>query len=93
MDNSSNANEMLEAIEPVLIRCFVIGVFVLLFWFSTLWLAGDLAHSIHSKIVLISQQQFNAIHYAGMLMFKMAIFVLFLLPYIAIRLVIRKRGN
>ncbi len=30
MHNSDNGNEMLEAIGQVLIRCFVMGVFVLI---------------------------------------------------------------
>ncbi len=93
MSNSNNANEMLEVIGQVLIRCVVMGVFVLFIWWGALSLTGDLAYSIHSKIVPISRQQFDIIHYAGMLMTKAAISVLFLFPYIAIRLVIRKRGK
>jgi hypothetical protein len=93
MDNSNNTNEMLEVTGQVLIRCLVMGIFVLFFWWGALSLAGDLAYNVHSKLVLsVSRQQFNIIHYTGMLMTKMAISVLFLFPYIAIRLVIRKQG-
>ena len=67
------------------------GLLVLFFWFGALTLAGDLAYSIHAKIVPISRDQFYVIHYAGGLMTKAMIFFLFLFPYIAIRLVIRKR--
>ena len=90
-NNSNNANEMLEVTGQVLIRCFVMGVLVLLFWLGALTLAGDLAYSVHAKLVPISRQQFYVIQYAGGLMTKTAIFVLFLFPYIAIRLVTRKR--
>lgn len=91
MCNSSNANEMLETIGQILIRCFIMGVLVLLFWWGALSLMGDLAYSIHSKFVPISRQQFDIINYSGMLMTKAAIFILFCLPYIAIKLVISKR--
>jgi len=91
MYNSNNTNEILEAIGQVLIRCFVMDVLVLLFWFGALTLAGDLAYSVHANFVPITQQQFYVIHYAGGLMTKAAVFFLFLFPYIAIRLVIRKR--
>ena len=67
------------------------GVLVLLFWLGALLLAGDLAYSVHAKIVPISREQFYAIHYAGGLMTKATVFFLFLFPYIAIRLVTRKR--
>jgi hypothetical protein len=82
---------MLEMIGQVLIRCFVMGVFVLFFWWGALALTGDLAYSVHTKFVPISRQQFDVIHYAGILMTKAAISVLFLFPYISIRLVIKKR--
>lgn len=94
MSNSNNANEMLEVIGQVLIRCFFIGIFVLFLWWGALLLIGDLTYSVHRKIVLpISRQQFDMIHYSGLLMTKAAISVLFLFPYIAIRLVIGKRGK
>ena len=63
MSNLNNTNEMLRVIGQVLIRCFVMGVLVLLFWLSALLLAGDLAYSVHAKIVPISREQFYAIHY------------------------------
>jgi hypothetical protein len=92
MSNSNNIDEILQVTGQVLIRCLIIGVFVLLFWWGALALAGDLAYSVHSGIVLsISREQFDFIHYTGMLMTKSAISILFLLPYLAIRLVISKR--
>ena len=91
MSNLNNANEMLGVIGQILIRCFVMGVLVLLFWLGALALGGDLAYSVHAKIVPISREQFYVIHYAGGLMTKATVFFLFLFPYIAIRLVIRKR--
>ena len=91
MYDSNSANEILEMIGHVLIRCFIMGVFVLFFWWGALALTGDLAYTVHTKFVPISRQQFDVIHYAGMLMTKTTISVLFFLPYIAIRLVIIKR--
>lgn len=40
MHDSNNANEMLEVTGQVLIRCFVMGVLVLLFWLGALALGG-----------------------------------------------------
>lgn len=91
MSDSNSANEMLEVIGQVLIRCVVMGVLVLFFWWGALALVGDLAYSVHAKFAPLSRQQFDVIHYAGMLMTKAMISVLFLFPFIAIRLVIRKR--
>ena len=91
MDDSNNVHEMLETAGQILIRCFVLGIFVLFFWWGMLLGLGDLAYSVHTKMVPISRQQFYVIHYAGMLITKATISVLFLFPYIAIRLVVRNR--
>lgn len=93
MRDSNNANEILEVTGQVLIRCFFMGLFVLFFWLGALTLAGDLAYSIHAKIVPISREQFYLINYTGGLMTKATVFILFLFPYIAIRLVLKKRRS
>ncbi len=91
MSNAGNVDETLEVVGQVLIRCVVMGVIVLFWWWGMLLVAGDFAYTVHSKFVPISLQQFNVIHYAGMLLTKAAISVFFLFPYIAIRLVISRR--
>ena len=84
-------DEVLEVTSQILIRCTVMGVVVLLIWWGVLALFGDLAYGVHSKMVPMTRQQFDIIHYAGILLTKAAVSLLFLLPFIAIRLVIKKR--
>ena len=91
MCNTGNKNEILEVVGQVLIRCVVMGVIVLLLWWGGLAFMGDLVYCVHSKLAPITRQQFNVIHYAGMLTTKAAVSLLFLFPYIAIRLVVNKR--
>jgi len=91
MSDMSNTNETLEVASQVLIRCVVMGVVVLFFWWGALALMGDFVYGVHSKLFPMSREQFTVIHYAGMLTTKAAVSLLFLFPYIAIRLVIRKR--
>jgi hypothetical protein len=91
MSTSSDVDQRLEVVGQVLVRCVVMGVIVLLLWWGALALMGDLTYAVHSKLTPITRQQFNVIHYAGMLTTKAAISLLFFFPYIAIRLVIKKR--
>lgn len=91
MNNANTVDEVLEVVAQVLIRCTVIGVVVLLIWSGALALFGDLAYTIHSRIAPMSREQFDVIHYVGILMTKAAVSLLFFFPFIAIRLVIRKR--
>lgn len=91
MSHTSDIDQTLDVVSQVLIRCVVMGVVVLFFWWGALALAGDLAYSVHSSMIPITRQQFNVIHYTGMLTTKAAVSLLFFFPYIAIRLVVNKR--
>lgn len=87
----NSIDETLEIIAQVLIRCTVMLVVVLLLWWGILALMGNLTYRIHTRFMPISREQFNAIHYAGMLLTKSAMSVLFFFPYVAVRLVLKKR--
>ena len=91
MNNASTVDEVLEIVGQILIRCTVMGVVVLLVWWGALELAGDLVYSTHSRIAPMTREQFETIHYIGLLMTKAGVSLLFFFPYIAIRLVIKKR--
>ena len=91
MSNTNTIDEVLETVAQILMRCTVMGVVVLLIWWGALELFGDITYSIHSRIAPMTRQQFDIIHYIGILMTKAAVSLLFFFPYISIRLVIRKR--
>ena len=93
MGSSGNVSETLKVAAQVLVRSFFVGTAVLLFWWLMLLLAGDLVYRVHSSFFSMSREQFDLIHYGGILMTKTAIFVLFLCPYVGIRLVVKKRGG
>ncbi|UCF42795.1 MAG: hypothetical protein JSV99_09425 [Planctomycetota bacterium] len=91
MDEIKNVDNLLDAIGRVLIRCFVMGVALMLVWLGFLVLAGDFAYKVHSRFIEVSREQFNCIQYAALAITKGCIFLYFLLPYIAIRLVLSKK--
>ena len=76
----------------IFLWCFVIAFVFLLFWFCIFIcpVSGDWAYSIHSRWIELERHEFDLLNYCGMGLFKMLSFVLFLLPYIAIRLVVRR---
>ena len=91
MEHANKIDEVLEVISQVLIRCVVIGVIVLLIWWGALELFGELAYNVHHRVAPMCREQFDIIHYVGMLSTKAAVSLLFFFPYIAIKLVIRAR--
>ena len=85
-------DELLEAVAGVLIRCFFLGIAVMLFWLLFALFGKELAYSVHSKMFDITAHEFELMIYFGMAFFKMLIFILFLFPYISIRMVLKKRA-
>jgi hypothetical protein len=85
------SGDNLEILARILIRCFIGGILLLMIWFIGFTFFGDCIYELHSKWFLMPRQTFNAIHYAGMAFIKILLIVLFLLPYIAIRLEAKKR--
>lgn len=73
-------------VEGVLLRCVILGVVVLIIWFLFFLVAGGLIYDVHGSMFKeITVRQFQVIHYCGMGLTKLFIFVFFLIPYVAMR--------
>ncbi len=81
----------LDVIAGILIRCFLGGILLLTVWFLYFALAGDCIYQLHSRWFAIPRQAFDALHYALMAATKLALILFFLLPWIAIRLVLKQK--
>lgn len=84
----------LDSIAKVLIRCFWIG-FALLTVSAALFLAaGGLGYEFHKDLWTgLTRHEYDLIMLCALAWFKMVIFVAFLLPYIAIRMVLRQHSE
>jgi len=77
----------LELVRDVLGWSGVLSLGMLLFWWLFFVLGHDLMYRIHGKWFKLSVETFDAIHYAGMVFFKICIFVFIIIPYLAMRIV------
>ena len=77
----------IEMVRGVLAWSAVINYALLLLWFGVFWLAHDRLYRLHGKWFALPAETFDAIHYAGMAFFKLCIFLFFLTPYLALRIV------
>lgn len=75
----------LDIISAILLRVFAMGVGVMIFWFAAVVLAGDLVFNIHHSMFGISLAQFEIANYCGMGLFKLAVFLFFGMPWLAIK--------
>ena len=73
--------------RDVLLWCAVINYGVLLVWFLFFLLAHDWVYRLHGRWFHLSVEQFDALHYASMALFKIGILLFNLVPYVALHLV------
>ena len=77
----------LEIAREVFLWCAAINYGVLLLWFLVFKFAHDWMYRFHSQWFRLPTEQFDAIHYAGMAIYKIGILLFNLVPYIALRIV------
>ena len=74
---STQTAESLETIAKILLRCWLFGFLLLLFWWGAITLAGDLALGVHGGMFGLTRPQLNVIHYCGMGLTKLAVGLFF----------------
>jgi hypothetical protein len=77
----------IEGTRGFLLWCTVINYGILLLWFLVFVFAHDWIQHIHGRWFRLSSDQFDAIHYAGMTIFKIGIILFNLVPLIVLYIV------
>jgi hypothetical protein len=72
--------------RTLLLWCTVIDYGILLAWFVVFVFAHDAMLRIHGRWFHLSHDQFDAVHYAGMSVFKIGIMLFNLVPLLALSL-------
>jgi Family of unknown function (DUF6868) len=80
-------------VRKVLFWCTIINYGVLLVWWLCFLFAHDWMYQLHGRWFHLPVEQFDALHYAGMALYKVGILLLNLVPYIALRIVGRADTN
>ncbi|MDH3283688.1 MAG: hypothetical protein OEQ13_03035 [Acidobacteriota bacterium] len=76
-----------EMIRDALAWCAVLNVGLLIWWFLFFVLVHDWMYRIHGTWFKLSVERFDAIHYVGMAVFKIAIWMFNIVPYLALCIV------
>ncbi|QPK61815.1 hypothetical protein IVG45_13170 [Methylomonas sp. LL1] len=77
----------IELVHDALLWCTVINYGLLLFWALLFITAHDWLLRLHGRWFHLSIEKFDAIHYSGMAIYKIGIFLFNLVPYIALLIV------
>ena len=74
----------IEGTRNFLLWCTVINYVVLLVWFLVFVFARDWIQGIHGRWFRLTREQFDALHYAGMSIFKIGILLFNLVPLVVL---------
>jgi hypothetical protein len=75
-----------ETLRAALLWCMVINYAMLVLWAALVFLTPGLVRW-HGRWFRMSAEQFDTLHYGGMLLYKLGILLFNLVPYIALRIV------
>lgn len=76
----------LEILQKTLGWCAVINIGIILFWFLLITFGRNWVYKIHRIFFNLSKEQLSAIHYTGLMLYKLALLVFFIVPYFALRI-------
>ena len=77
-------------LDQSLLRCWIFGFLLLLFWAGVFLLASNVIFSLHGGVFELSPRNLSMIHYSGMGFVELCVILFFFFPWAAIRLVLRK---
>ena len=81
-----------SSVRDLLLWCLVINYVILLWWFGAFDFAHGWMYRLHSRWFRISEEHFDAIHYAAMAVYKIGILLFNLAPFVALLLLSRHGG-
>ena len=90
MNEQNDYKCCLEMVAKVLIRCFIGGAILLMVWSFAILMAADWLYAVNTKWFSITREQFVLVNYCGIAAVKLFVYLVFLIPYISVRLVLRK---
>lgn len=77
----------IELLSEALVWSTVINMGLLLWWALTFIFARDFIYRMHGRWFKLSDEKFDAIHYAGMAFYKICIFIFNIVPWFALMII------
>lgn len=77
---------IIDLIQTVLLWCLILNYGFVTVWFLAFMLAHEWMYRMHSRWFKLTREQFDAIHYAGLAIYKVGILLFNLVPYVALQI-------
>ena len=90
MQNNERNDVFLQTMASILLRSFLFGLAFLLLWFLLYLIVPGWMFDMNARWFNIDKRDFELINYFGIGFVKIVILLFFLLPYLAIKSMLRK---
>ena len=87
---TDGTRDFFDTLAKVLLRCWIIGFALLLFSFVMFMLTGEVIDDIHGRMFGLSSHELDLIMYCGLGLLKFGVLLLFFIPWLSIKLVLRR---
>ena len=85
-----STRDFFDTLANILLRCWIFGFVLLAIWLGAALLLGETAHKVHGPMFGITLHELDVIFYGGMGILKICVLVFFFIPWLSIRLVLKK---
>ena len=82
--------DLFNTLAKVLLRCGVFGYLLLLLTFGVYIFAGNFLYDINGRFFALSKHELDLFIYGFIVLTKFVVLIFFLIPWLAIRLVVRQ---
>ncbi|MCL5036578.1 MAG: hypothetical protein M1269_05595 [Chloroflexi bacterium] len=89
--NNEEQNIFLKKLGGIFLWCFLLTYALLIFSFVFYLTGAGWAYGIHSKLFGLSRHDFDVIYYSILAFTKICAIMFFLIPWISIKIVLRKK--
>jgi len=91
MEDLLKKGGVFDGIAGVLIRSFFMGVALQLVWFCSILFGAGWIRTVSSQWFGITPREFEIFNYYGMAFLKLCLFMFFLIPYLAIKMMMNRK--
>ena len=87
---SDSTRETLVLLNRILLRCWTLGFAVVFIWLGAILLMGNVIHDLHGPMFGLTNHELDVIFYCGLGLWKLAVLACFFIPWLSIKLVLKK---
>ena len=85
--------DFFDTLAKVLLRCWICGFVLLLIWLGVVLIGSESIHKLHGPMFGLSNHELEVVFYCGMGLLKLLVLVFFFVPWLSIKLVVKRESS